>query len=178
MFDRFNRPEWARPTKRKLRISPLAWSHQVVRTLQGLGNSSPSSESASEMMVVDASEYLRLLKDMSTNLWRLRQKMLQPGTDEPMQEMRRAYRSFEAAWDTLLEAGVEVQDHTGSAFHSGLFLHVLAFQATSGLNEETVLETIRPTVYYKQQLIQPGEVIVGTPASASSPETDSQPIDE
>ncbi len=121
-------------------------------------------------MVVDEAEYRRLLTDMATNLWRLKQKMLKPGTGEPLEEMRRAYRSFEAAWDTLLSAGVEVQEHTGSPFNSGLLLHVLAFQSTPGLEQETVLETIRPTVYYKQQLIQPGEVIVGTP-EAPEPST-------
>ena len=99
------------------------------------------------------------------------------GTRAALEEMRRAYRSFEAAWDTLLSAGVDVQEHTGSPFNSGLLLHVLAFQSTPGLEQETVLETIRPTVYYKQQLIQPGEVIVGTPEVSASSVADLPPSD-
>lgn len=156
-----------RHSHKRLRLKLPTWSHEPTPARQQADNSALALSPAT--LVVNEAEYRRLLTDMATNLWRLKQKMLRPGTGEPLEEMRRAYRSFEAAWDALLSAGVEVQEHTGSPFNSGLLLHVLAFQSTPGLEQETVLETIRPTVYYKQQLIQPGEVIVGTPeASASS----------
>lgn len=168
MSDEFKRAGRARPG-RTPRIKPPVWPRQLMRTLRNLGAGSSSTSSEPKQMRVDATEHLRMLADLATNLWRLQQKMLQPGTNEPHAEMRSAYRSFEAAWNTLSQAGVEIQDHTGNLFNSGLLLRVLAFQQTPDITQETVLETIRPSVYYKQQLIQPGEVIVGTPEYVTPP---------
>lgn len=144
---------------REFRIEPSVWSPQMLRALQELVSAAPTARASAS--AVDETAHALLLADIATNLWRLRQKMLQPGTDLPLEEMRRAYRPFEAAWNSLLGAGIEVLDHTGNPFHSGLLLHVLAFEPTPGIVQETVIETVRPTVYYKQQLVQSGEVIVG-----------------
>jgi hypothetical protein len=112
-------------------------------------------------------ERLQFLADIGTALWRLRQKMVQPGTDEPLEEMRRAYRHFEAAWDLLAQTGVEIQDHTDKPFDTGMDLAVLTFQPMPDLKREQVVETIRPTIYYNKRTIQRGEVIVGRPEGAA-----------
>jgi hypothetical protein len=103
------------------------------------------------------------LSEIGTGLWRLRQKMTQPGTDKPTEEMRRAYRHLESIWDTLQKDGVNIYDHTGQDFDAGKSLKVLAFQPSPGLRRERVIETIKPTVYVGEEMIQMGEVIVGTP---------------
>jgi hypothetical protein len=112
-------------------------------------------------------ERLNFFADMGTALWRLRQKMVQPGTDQPLEEMRRAYRHFEAAWDLLGQTGVAIQDHTDQLFDSGMDLNVLTFQPMPNLKCEIVVETMRPTIYYKERVIQRGEVIVGTPENVA-----------
>jgi hypothetical protein len=89
--------------------------------------------------------------------------MLEPGTDRPLDEMRRAYRHLESVMDVAREAGLEIQDHTGAPFHSGMALQVLAFQPTPGVQREKVEETIKPTIYLNGTMIQMGEVIVATP---------------
>lgn len=118
----------------------------------------------------DPQEYSRMkqkryafLAEIGTGLWRLRQKMIQPGTEKPLEEMRRAYRHLESVWDTLQQDGVTVYDHTGEDFDAGKSLKVLAFQPTAGLRRERVIETIKPTVYAGDEMVQMGEVIVGTP---------------
>lgn len=108
-------------------------------------------------------EFWGFLADISTGLWRLRQKMVQPGADRSLEEMRRAFRDFESVWDTLTQAGIKIQDHTGTAYDPGMLLRVIAFQPTTGLSGEKVIETIKPTVYYKDNSIQIGQVIVGIP---------------
>lgn len=155
---------------KEFRIEPSLWSPEILQALQNLVTVAVPAQAAKS--AVDEVAYARLLADMATNLWRLRQRMLQPGTSQPLEEMRKAYRSFEAAWDTLMGAGIEILDHTGNPFNSGLLLHVLAFQPVPGVAQETVIETIRPTVYYRQQIIQPGEVIVGTPDSLTHMENE------
>jgi hypothetical protein len=109
----------------------------------------------------------RFLADLGTNLWRLRQRMLAPGTTQPLDEMRRAYRHLEAAWDALTQAGVQVQDHTGSTIDPGMSLKVITSEPTPGLARDTVIETIKPSIYLKSERIQMGEVIVGTPPRSS-----------
>ena len=155
--------QWRYP--KEFRIGAPVWPPNILTELQRLSNE--QSEAMSPPPEDEA--YPHLLANIATKLWRLRQKMLQPGTDQPLEEMRGPYRSFESAWDTLTQAGVEILDHTGTQFNSGLLLRVLAFQPTPGIVIETVIETIKPTIYYKQQLLQTGEVIVGIPETPANP---------
>jgi hypothetical protein len=106
---------------------------------------------------------MHFLADVGTGLWRIRNKMVKPGTNEPLEEMRRVYRHLESTLNILIEAGLEIQDHTDTPYDPGMSLRVLTFQPTERVDRETVIETIKPTIYYKGQSIQLGEVIVGTP---------------
>jgi hypothetical protein len=108
-------------------------------------------------------EHTRFLAELGTCLWRLRESLARPRSGTPSEQMRWAYRHFESVWDVLMQAGVEVQDHTGALFDSGMALKVVAFQPTAGIERERVTETIRPSIYYKRGPIQMGEVIVATP---------------
>lgn len=103
------------------------------------------------------------LASLATGLWRARRRTLAPGTDEPRAEMRPVFRHLQSMWDTLAAAGVAIQDHDGQPFESGLALEVLTFQPTPGLRGEAVVETVRPSVYARDRVVQRGQVIVGTP---------------
>jgi hypothetical protein len=121
----------------------------------------------SDAMDAELLKLLHFLIEMGTTLWRLRQKMVHAGTDQPLDEMRRAYRHFEAAWDLLAQTGVEIQDHTDLPYDTGMDLNVLTFQPMPDFKCEIVVETMRPTIYYKGRMVQRGEVIVGTPENAA-----------
>lgn len=153
---------------KEFRIAPARWPDDLVSSLERLARS-PAPDHATASGQEDSAslkERVRMLADVGTGLWRLRQKMVKPGTSEPLDDMRRAYRHLESVWDTLAQSDVEIQDHTDTLFDSGLSLKVIAFQPTPGLGREMVIETIKPTIYYKGQSIQMGEVIVGTPERA------------
>ena len=64
--------------------------------------------------------HIRFINDLATGLWRLRKRIFDEETGEPKSEMKKLYRHFEATWDVLMNAGVEIQDHTGEAYDSGL----------------------------------------------------------
>ena len=137
------------------------WPANLDQLLVGLMR---SAEVAGEPQVAAPAEHdVRLLADIGTGLWRLRQKLVKPGTTQPLDEMRRPYRHLESVWDALAQAGEEIQDHTDKPFDSGMSLKVLSYQPTPGLGRERVIETIKPTIYFKGKLIQMGEVIVGIP---------------
>lgn len=112
---------------------------------------------------LDTTDFLRLLSEIGTGLWRMRRRLLPLGADELPDGMTSALRHMESLWDALTEAGVEIHDHTGELFDPGMAVKSLAFQPTPKIVRETVIETIRPTIYFRESRIQLGEVIVGTP---------------
>jgi hypothetical protein len=149
---------------REFRIAPAVWPSGLLSVLEKLAQTLRDQHRQAPDESPEAQrERVRFLADVGTGLWRLRQKMLQPGTERPLEEMRRAYRHLESTWDALAQAGVEIQEHTGAPYDPGMSLKVIAFQPTPGINREKILETIKPTIYLKNQPIQMGEVIVGTP---------------
>ena len=59
--------------------------------------------------------------------------------------------------------GIEIKDHTGKTVDAGDALNIVAYQPSVDLTRNTVIETLRPTIYFKEKIIQNGEVIVGKP---------------
>jgi hypothetical protein len=102
-----------------------------------------------------------VVADLATNLWRTRKKINPDGARDATQ--RAAARHLLTAWETLEEAGVEIQDHDGSLFRPGMALDVVAFEKTPGVRATMVLETVRPSVYRSGRCIQMGQVIVAQP---------------
>jgi hypothetical protein len=140
------------------RIEQIAWPNdffESLRTAEGLTKLDPAAESKLK---------LSLLADVCTGLWRLRQRMVDEN-GRPLDEMRRAYRHFESIWDALSQSGFEIHDHTGEPVPEGgvYALKVLVYQPMPELVRDKVIETIKPSIYYRNEAIQMGEVIVGTP---------------
>jgi hypothetical protein len=150
---------------KEFRISPSVWPVDLIDAFERLAQVLGRNGKMTPYQAKQESEEqrMRFLADIGTGLWRLRQKMVKSGTDQPLEEMRRAYRHLESTWDALIQGGIEIQDHTGERFDSGMSLQAIAFQPVAGFGYEKVIETIKPTVYYKGRVIQMGEVIVGTP---------------
>jgi hypothetical protein len=153
---------------REFRIPDSAWPEEFDRFLRewrDIRMAAPASKGP------ELGEKLeKLMADIGTGLWRLRQKMLDPDTGKPREDMRRAFRHLESVWDAIHGEGFEIQDHAGNPFDSGQALIPIAFQETPGLSREVVLETIKPTIYFRKKAIQVGEVIVGKPPSGHPPE--------
>ena len=106
------------------------------------------------------------IANVMTALWRARQKMITP-EGQPLEEMKRPYRDIQSAWDLLIEMGIEVYDPINNPFDSGQEIIVKAFQPVPGLTKETVIETIKPAIYFKTTPIQLAEVYVGTPETSN-----------
>src|SRR5579859_2703113 len=137
------------------RIEPSAIPEEMQEALQHLARGKslePGAEESSKLLVA-----------LATELFRLRQKMLKHGTAEPREEVRRAWRHVETMGDLFKQAGYEIQDHSGRRFEIGLDLSVVAYQPTSGIDRETIIETVRPSIYLRGVQIQRGEAVVGNP---------------
>jgi hypothetical protein len=139
-----------------LRIAARPWPAEL---LAALAAPAPEEDGAGERAATDDDA---LFAQLGTGLWRLRDKLIDPVTREPRPEARRAYRHLESVWDLLRDAGLEILDHRGERFDTGLSMVVLAYQPTPGTDSEYVLETVKPTIYRADRRIQVGEVIVAT----------------
>jgi hypothetical protein len=111
---------------------------------------------------------VKAMADIATNIWKAKAKMLDGDSGEVRNEMKRVYRHIESVLESLNEVGLEVKDHTGDGFDYGLPLKVVTTQPTQGITRESVIETIKPTIYWEQQIIQMGEVVIATPASTET----------
>ena len=80
-------------------------------------------------------------------------------------------RQVHASRQALADDGLEIQEHDGMPFDSGQSLEALVFQDEPGLDREVVLETVRPSVYFRGERIQMGQVIVGRPPQSPGAET-------
>jgi hypothetical protein len=105
-----------------------------------------------------------IIADVATNAWRAKTKMMDKNSGEVREEMRRVYRHIEAMFESFQEMGLEIKDHTGELFDYGLPLKVVTTQPTKGIRQERVIETLKPTIYWQEQIIQLGEVVIATPA--------------
>ncbi|HEX2133600.1 MAG TPA: hypothetical protein VHH15_18810 [Actinophytocola sp.] len=99
------------------------------------------------------------LVEVATAVWRLGNK----ADRADRADGDRTARYVRGVVDALVGAGVETRQYDGAAYDSGLRLRVLAFQQVPGLDREEVIETVRPAVFLRGDLIGMGEVIVGTP---------------
>lgn len=121
-----------------------------------------------EPPAAETKELLRLLTDLATGLWRIKRKLEMLPENVPPEEMRRLRRHVQSAWDVLSSGKVEVQDLTGEKYVDGMALKVIAFQPTEGVGARVIGETIRPSIRYRDCLIQRGEIIVAIPPESGA----------
>jgi hypothetical protein len=147
---------------RDFRIGPPVWPQdtrealdEIVRLIQSLSQTAGESSQPQDME--------RFVAEVGTGIWRARKKLAELGMKETSKELRFAVYAVESTWDVLKEDGVEIQDHTGEFITGGEALKILSFETSAEVLREQVTETIKPTIYYKNRMVQPGEVVVGKP---------------
>jgi len=104
-----------------------------------------------------------LLCEIITDIWRAYKRTLEPNTQEPYPELRRIYRPLQSIFDTLAREEFELIDRTNQKYDIGLTEKVLAAEKKMGLDHDIISEMIKPTIFYKGNLVQRGEIIITTP---------------
>jgi hypothetical protein len=148
---------------KEFRITPIRLHVESLKDLESLINNMMHEQKSVPVQPADKKKDKTFYAEISVGVWRLKKKMTDPKNHQPLEEMSKAYRHLESILLTLEKEGIEIQDHDGQPFDSGLSINVLAFQPTPGFHKEIVLETIKPSVYVNGERILIGEVIVGTP---------------
>lgn len=128
----------------------------------------PPADKAPIAVRLTAEALTRSLTTIATNAWKMQGRVIDGQTKEPREEIKKdevkkMIRHIEAIFEALLALGIEVRDRTGEAFDYGLPDKIVASSPQSGLTKELIVETIRPTIYCQNQLLQTGEVVIATP---------------
>ena len=118
----------------------------------------------------DIKELFGPLIEMATNAWRLKVRMVDPDSGEPKEDTRKLYRFVEGLFRALDDAGIQVIDKSGKPYDSGMPEKVISFEQTPGLLKEEVIQTVRPSIRWKERSLRHGEIIVGIPVIENPPE--------
>jgi hypothetical protein len=105
---------------------------------------------------------LHTLVTISTALWRIKTKLDNETINGLPQQLRHLPRHIQAAWDALSSGAIEIKDPTGKPYVPGMAVNVIAFQPTEGVTFKFILETIKPSIFYRDRLIQRADVIVAS----------------
>ncbi len=111
----------------------------------------------------DSKHLLKVVAAVATAIWRARAKLENQAGVELPSEFRHLPRHVQAAWDALASGGIEIQDLTGQRYVPGMAVNPITFQPMEGVGTEVIHETIKPSVFYKDILIQRADVIVARP---------------
>jgi hypothetical protein len=147
---------------KEFRILPMEMPFEALRQLEDIIKSIAKTDIQTSEAVVSQEINKDFLAEVSVGAWRLKKKMTDPKSGEPLNEMSRAYRHLESVFITLEKEGIEIMDHDGQPFDAGLSLKVLTYQPLPNIEKEFVYDTIKPSVYLKGERILMGEVIVAT----------------
>ena len=149
--------------KEKEKPTPLMADKTPVEATHLTENFQTTSES-----LTDDKQTVRHLKkalsEVAVHLWRIKKRMTNEN-GEPHEESRRHFRHVQAALDDLTNSQIEVIDfdHQSIPENGVLSIRILAYQPTSEISSEQIIETVKPAIYYRGETIKYGEVIVGIP---------------
>lgn len=110
----------------------------------------------------DASELtfsMDLVSSLAIELWRLEKRIDKAKTTidnsitDQIQRIKDVFRKQE----------IEIREHTGADYNDGLSLKALHFEEFDNIpaGKMKVIETVKPSIYFKGKIISHGEVLVG-----------------
>jgi hypothetical protein len=151
--------------------NPMAIRHQVhpenmdkvvPGILNGRSADRANTPSKNALSVAD----LQNLAEAAVNIWRARQRIVSAATlKEASPEMKNVLRRLDSALERLKAIHLTLEDHTGQPFVQGMALNVISSQPNSDLTTDRICETLKPTVFFREEFVQAGDVIIEGPPS-------------
>lgn len=141
----------------------------------------PASEAGSDSghSGTDEKRLFKLYSTIATNVWRMKNQILDTETNEPkdgvdgrvVAKLARYLSSLDGA---LEDAGVRViGDYNGKPHDEGNAVKVISYEDRADLKRDEYIETLLPTVRWTNEngdtrLLQQAEVVVGRPVAAGN----------
>ncbi len=125
----------------------------------------PTLSRSENAMQDERQQMAGFLVDLGTGIWRIRRKI--EDLKRMPKEIRDALYALESTWMSMSEGGVEIVDHIGTIPRREEAT-VVEVRDVPNLPREQVVDTIKPTILLRGEVIQVGEVVMGRPAAASA----------
>ena len=126
----------------------------------------PATVTTSRPIEVVPPSFLKGVLAIATSAWRAKAKMVDATTGEVHREMARVYKDIERIYRHLEEIGFTIKNHTGDPYDDGQPMKVITSQPRQDATRKYVLETLLPTVYWNDRIIQHGEIEIAIPATS------------
>jgi hypothetical protein len=139
---------------------------QTIRTSSSKNKTTKSVSSLNSITEKPESMPTHIIQALSmaaTNTWRIKKKLEKESKTIENIELRRLDRHVEAIYDAFRQIGLEIFDPHGRSYDPGMALKVVTFEPTPDIQKDVIIETVKPTISWKDTIIQIGEIIVGTP---------------
>ena len=144
----------------EFRISDLKYL-ELTESLEVLTDSLKHPSISLQMISESEEELIDMAADIGTLVWRVQRRLSAMG--QLSKELKRISRDIESARNALSQRDIEIKDHTGQDYMTGMALRVIAAQPLPELIKKQIIETLKPTIYYKGKIVQMGEVVIGVP---------------
>ncbi len=108
--------------------------------------------------------FRKTIIELIVDYWRITKMISKSPTDIMPPEIREQLLRFE---DTIKKNNFEIKDMTNKPYNEGMVVDVIHFEKSAdvALTASIISETLRPTIYFKGQVIEKGEIIVTEPAT-------------
>lgn len=152
-----------------LEMPNIPFPKELTTRPQVLLDKKPLINSITDHEALSAKD-IRVLADLATNLWRAKQRLvtsIKKGTGAT--ESNKILRPIDSAMENLENIGVNIEDYTGKPYVQGMALNIVSSLPNSAAISDRIVETLKPTIFFRQQFIQAGDVIIeGPPSSQTS----------
>jgi hypothetical protein len=132
----------------------------------------PAAKPIGDGMDADLKSLLRTIAVVATALWRIRAKLAAQPVVELPSELRHLPRHIQAAWDALTSGDIEIQDPRGQRYVPGMAVNPVTYSPEPSVLPNTIIETLKPAVFWRGALIQRADVILASPADETASHTD------
>lgn len=118
-----------------------------------------SSENARD--VSDFILSMDLISTLSIELWRLDKRIENANNTQKLDSS--IIDQIQRIRDIFRKQEIEIKPHTGDDYNDGMTIKALDFEEVDNIpaGKMKVIETVKPSIYFKGKIISHGEVLVG-----------------
>ena len=134
---------------------------ELSKSIKALNDSLRQPPDLSRGMSDEIEAFIAMAIDVGTLVWRVQKRLSMMGS--PSKEFNRISRDIASTYDALSNKGIEIKDHNGQDYVHGMILRVVTSEPVKNLTQTQIIETLKPTIFYREKIVQMGEVIIGVP---------------
>ncbi len=141
-------------------------NEELVQNIKTIDSNTTGADLKTNLIDERKIDLKDLISSFAVEVWRLEKKVNQAKSLLKGNEDTNSLQDqLQRIKDVLAKQEIEIQEFTGTTYNDGMSLKVLHVEEVDSLPKGTmqIVETVKPTVYFKGEAICHGEIIVGKP---------------